>query len=432
MLTHSRLTLAGGVLLILGAPGSSPPDELGWSRDGIHAGHCILVEAERPWSLPIRGLELTNLLTVYSQQEADWRVLVGNPEWSPDNTRLLFTTSALDGCTEITDDGTCSRNGRPGSQVWMFDASNTEPSSPQALVNHARNGTWSPDGTKIAFLSKKETLGPRALGVFDLEMGEEVILPIRPAFRGDDRVVWRDDGIVVGAASAVSTPSSAGGYLVNLDDLSAEDLGWPRVELDSFNSRSTALGDPWTFHVIRPSQFDRTLPYKPGLPPFFPHLSNWAGLWAVQDSSKYATLLVRGREPALSPDQKKLAFIITRQINNPGFDDVFSDVMIGDLVEPVEPVPTFSLDATALPGLVVGDALGVYSARTNPLNERVIGYLDVEFKGSVVVTQIEGGEARVRPLLDRGIIEPGDVAACPTDRRAWRGEASDWAVLRGG
>lgn len=400
------LILLGGVLFALGADWSEP----GWSGEqSARTGHCVQVEPEEGSNLDVVGLELAGLRAVFHAERSRSGYGLAHPEWSPDGTLLLFTNLAADGCSD------CS-----GSQVWMHDTRSDETT---ALVNHARSGAWSPDGTKIAFLSGKDRGGRSyGLGILVLETGEEVILPVRPTFKGHERLSWDHTGIVIGAQSG-GRNLSFGGYRIDLDDLSAEPLGWTHDFTDEFNLRkSERLHSGWAFHVFTGGE----LPFEPGPPA----KAAWGGLWAVNVSNRYAVRIadLGGHSPAYSPDGRRLAFI---QLDDSSFNPVSDagSVMIVDPELSLTPIPSFVLDANALPGLVVGDALGVYSARTNPLTQSVIGYVQSEYKGSVVVTRIEGEEATVRPLIDSGLIDPGDVAACPTDRRGWRGEASHWSVL---
>jgi len=99
----------------------------------------------------------TNLLAITRT------TVIGNfdPQWSPDGTRVLFTSSrALDG----TDTAPLSLV----SNLWQVNA---DGASPRPLTNSTASGTdnfsghWSPDGSKIVFASTRKLDGTDAANV---------------------------------------------------------------------------------------------------------------------------------------------------------------------------------------------------------------------------------------------------------------------------
>jgi dipeptidyl aminopeptidase/acylaminoacyl peptidase len=69
---------------------------------------------------------------------------VGSPQLSPDGRQILYTRTWIDGV-----------NDRRESQVWLMDVDGTRP---RFLVKGS-GATWSPDGTRIAFLAPGEPGG---------------------------------------------------------------------------------------------------------------------------------------------------------------------------------------------------------------------------------------------------------------------------------
>ena len=82
------------------------------------------------------GTELVNLTNVF---DGYWDM---DPEWSPDGTKILFTSG---------------RAGNDGEDIWVMNA---DGSDPVRLTNAApfeenSSASWSPDSTKIVFTSAR-------------------------------------------------------------------------------------------------------------------------------------------------------------------------------------------------------------------------------------------------------------------------------------
>lgn len=119
--------------------------------------------------------------------------------WSPDGTRLMYTTFDFEGWC-------------PESQVWIMgsDGSSPEPHTP------GRGTGWSPDGTKIA-VSRPDAVDPCSTTDIHLlevdAVGDGVVLAESPASEG--AAVWSPDGTRIAFVS--DREGNGDIYLVDAD-----------------------------------------------------------------------------------------------------------------------------------------------------------------------------------------------------------------------
>ncbi len=145
----------------------------------------------------------------------------GNVSWAPDSRTLYFNTgmwfdgaiAAVDvrtgaitrvgpgGAAELSPDGTTfafTRNTKPqdddqsNSDVWIMPAEGGEPRAltPSTFEWRDAEPTWSPDGTRLAFISDRN--GFNNLGVIDVASGEATMLLTEDVEHSEPR--WSPDG----------------------------------------------------------------------------------------------------------------------------------------------------------------------------------------------------------------------------------------------
>jgi Tol biopolymer transport system component len=106
-------------------------------------------------------------------------VLNSQPDWSPDGTRLAFTSD------------------REGNlEIWQIDADGTDPVQLTSTDGPARNiqPAWSSDGTKIAFVSTQAGTG-QDLWVMDADGSDPINLTNVPDFNTNYwHPTWSPDG----------------------------------------------------------------------------------------------------------------------------------------------------------------------------------------------------------------------------------------------
>jgi Tol biopolymer transport system component len=146
LLAAAALTVFLGVTLVPGEPAAqtAPPN-----GKIAYVGFDAETQKQDVYSMNPDGTGVTNLTRRYT--DPNWSPLGnahGNPEWSPDGTKISFTGTAL------SDIGSCcSRN------VYVMDADGANlrrlTTSPSTSEGEDFQATWAPDGSWLAFVSTR-------------------------------------------------------------------------------------------------------------------------------------------------------------------------------------------------------------------------------------------------------------------------------------
>jgi len=105
------------------------------------------------------------------------RVVLGNPHWSPDGTRIVFS----------------SNRGRLGHKIFVLDVETGEARRISPLSSGACEPRFSPDGRRVAFVRRSHLTRTRSEIVeFDLASEQERVLVDWPALNYDP--TWSPDG----------------------------------------------------------------------------------------------------------------------------------------------------------------------------------------------------------------------------------------------
>jgi len=147
------------------------------SPDGASVAFVALGDL---WVMPVGG-EARNL--------TNDRYLDAEPAWSPDGTRLAYS----------------SDRGGQLLDLWLHDLATGEERQLTRLPTSAMGAAWSPDGTRIAFLDVDAIWRASSVGVVDVASGR--VTKIHDSFFGPGRPTWSPDGRLV-AVAAVARYSS--------------------------------------------------------------------------------------------------------------------------------------------------------------------------------------------------------------------------------
>lgn len=121
---------------------------------------------------------------------------VGDPQLSPDGTRVAFVVTTL---SEARDEYL--------SNIWVGDAAGGPPRPFTQGPKRDTSPCWSPDGRRLAFLSEREAKRKAQLYVMPADGGEAVRLTDLP--QGVSAPVWAPDGnrlAVVARVGGVQEP----------------------------------------------------------------------------------------------------------------------------------------------------------------------------------------------------------------------------------
>ena len=146
------------------------PEAVGPLPDG--AGTLLVVGGDgSAWTLAVATAELTPISSTPPFGE-------GEHTWSADGTQLAFS--------RYSETGT--------SSIYVASADGTDE---RLLVEDATSPTWSPDGTRIAYLNTDPFAGASALTVVDVETGDSIELA-----EGAIGPRWSPDGTRIAFISA--------------------------------------------------------------------------------------------------------------------------------------------------------------------------------------------------------------------------------------
>ncbi len=136
-----------------------------------------------------KDLKMTHLWLFSIESKTEKRLTEGSftvsdPQWSPDGTRITFTTRP----TPRADDGSLG-------DVWLLAVASGEKTRIAGEPKTAENARWSPDGKWIAFTTQDRGPGPSAdvLNVFRVDGGESKQLTSKFDL-GVGTPVWSRDG----------------------------------------------------------------------------------------------------------------------------------------------------------------------------------------------------------------------------------------------
>ena len=113
------------------------------------------------------------------------RTIFGNPHWSPDGTRITF-----------------SSNHHVGHQIYVVDVATGETSRVSPLTSGGCEPRWSRDGRGVVYVSRGHLRPESRLVEHDLDTGEEKPLVDWPAFNYDP--VYSPDGSELAFASNIT------------------------------------------------------------------------------------------------------------------------------------------------------------------------------------------------------------------------------------
>src|SRR5688500_7996653 len=111
------------------------------------------------------------------------RHLDAEPAWSPDGTRLVYSTDRGGGLLNL----------------WVRDLRTGEDRQLTHLSTSAMGAAWSPDGSRIAFLDVDAIWRRASVSVVDVRSGE--VTRIHPSSFGPGTPAWSADGKRVGFAA---------------------------------------------------------------------------------------------------------------------------------------------------------------------------------------------------------------------------------------
>ena len=159
------------------------------------------------------------------------RALDTDPAWSPDGSRIVYSSDRAGGLLNL----------------WVHDVSSGEQRQLTRLQTSAMGAAWSPDGRRVAFLDVDGIWRRASVAVVDVASGE--VTRIHASMFGPGSPTWSRDGkrVVVAALSAYSSRFREGtNRILSMSADSAGDDRWftPDVHF-SIDSRVGA-GPVWS------------------------------------------------------------------------------------------------------------------------------------------------------------------------------------------
>ena len=227
---------------------------------------------------------------------------IQDPQLSPDGTRILFVMDAPD----------WKANRRVG-HVYRINADGTG----QAQLTYGERGEssprWSPDGRRIAFLSRRGDDAHPQLYVLDAEGGEARRVMAHPTAPSD--LTWAPDSrLVFFTAPVAPTPAAAEKTRLQDDVFAFEETNFEHehlwvVDLDGKTTRITYGDYSVTDYTLSPSGSRISMTRAPS--PLLEHM-RFSEAWVMDASGGNALRLttneVAEREPLVSPDGTQVLF----------------------------------------------------------------------------------------------------------------------------
>jgi TolB protein len=115
----------------------------------------------------------------------DGDAILGNPHWSPDGTRIVF-----------------SSNAHVGHQIYVVDVATRQVTRVSGLTSGGCEPRFSRDGRKVVYVSRGHMRPTSRLVEHDLASGQETVLVDWPALNYDP--VYSPDGLELAFASNIS------------------------------------------------------------------------------------------------------------------------------------------------------------------------------------------------------------------------------------
>jgi dipeptidyl aminopeptidase/acylaminoacyl peptidase len=141
----------------------------------------LVLSASPAVPAPLQAQENTVTLEAYLDLES-----VSSPQISPDGRQILFTRGGIDGV-----------NDRRYSAIWIMDADGSR----KRYLTSGSAATWSPDGTRIAYVASGE---PRGSQIFVRWMDAEgATTQVTRVERGPGSLQWSPDGTRIAFTMAV-------------------------------------------------------------------------------------------------------------------------------------------------------------------------------------------------------------------------------------